>query len=174
MEFIGPNVKLVVLRGMRFYPPQIVLAHGMEADLRHGDITSTVELKISEVGGQAQPPKADIQALLDKYVVVFGDIPLGQPPAADIQALLNKYAVVFRDIPPRQPPDRGFVHTIELEPGIQAVITTPYRHPKAYKDEIAKAIQELLALGHIRPSSSPFASSIVLVKDGTLHMCIDY
>jgi len=56
------------------------------------------------------------------------------------------------------------------------MITTPYRHPKAYKDKIEWAIKELLALGHIRPSSSPFASSMVLVKkkDGTLRMCIDY
>eukprot|EP00253_Pinus_taeda_P032946 PITA_32946 len=56
------------------------------------------------------------------------------------------------------------------------VITTPYRHPKAYRDEIERAIQELLALGHIRQSTSPFASSVVLVKkkDGTLRMCIDY
>eukprot|EP00253_Pinus_taeda_P014803 PITA_14803 len=55
-------------------------------------------------------------------------------------------------------------------------ITTPYRHPKAYRDEIEQAIHELLALGHIRPSSSPFASSIVLVKkkDWTLRICIDY
>ena len=83
---------------------------------------------------------------------------------------------MFGEIPPRQPPDRGFEHTIELEQGIQAVITTPYRHPKAYRDEIEQAIQELLALGHIRPSTSPFASSVVLVKkkDGTLRMCIDY
>ena len=56
------------------------------------------------------------------------------------------------------------------------MITTPYRHPKAYRDEIDWAIQELLALGHIQPSMSPFASSVVLVKkkDSTLRMCIDY
>ena len=56
------------------------------------------------------------------------------------------------------------------------MITTPYRHPKAYRDKIERAIQELLALGHIRPSTSPFTSSMVLVKkkDGTLRMCIDY
>ena len=37
-------------------------------------------------------------------------------------------------------------------------------------------MKELLKLGYIKPSSSPFASSVVLVKkkDGTLRMCIDY
>ena len=75
-----------------------------------------------------------------------------------------------------RPPDRGFEHIIELEEGTQAVITTPYRHPKRYKDEIEKTIKESLELGYIRPNSSPFASSVVLVKkkDGTLRMCIDY
>ena len=56
------------------------------------------------------------------------------------------------------------------------MMVTPYRHPKRLKDEIEKTITELLAMGHIRPSKSPFASSVVLVKkkDGTLRMCIDY
>jgi len=56
------------------------------------------------------------------------------------------------------------------------MITTPYRKPKNFKDEIEKAIKELLEMGHIWHSSSPFASSIVLVKkkDGTMRMCIDY
>jgi hypothetical protein len=56
------------------------------------------------------------------------------------------------------------------------MITRPYRHPRRLKDEIEKDIKELLAMGHIRPSCSPFASSVVLVlkKDGTMRMCIDY
>jgi hypothetical protein len=56
------------------------------------------------------------------------------------------------------------------------MITPPYHHPRRFKDEIEKAIKELLTMGHIRPSSSPFASSVVLVlkKDGTMRMCIDY
>jgi hypothetical protein len=65
---------------------------------------------------------------------------------------------------------------IELEAGATPVITTPYRHPKKFKNEIEKAIKELLAMGHIRPSMRPFASSVVLVlkENGTLQMCIDY
>ena len=83
---------------------------------------------------------------------------------------------MFGPIPPGVPPDRGFEHIIELEAGAKPVITTPYRHPKKYKDEIEKAIKELLDMGHIRPSSSPFASSVVLVKkkDGMMRMCIDF
>jgi hypothetical protein len=63
-----------------------------------------------------------------------------------------------------------------LEEGAKPVITTPYKKPKKYKDEIEKAIIELLDMGHIRPRSIPFASSVVLVKkkDGTMHMCIEY
>jgi hypothetical protein len=59
---------------------------------------------------------------------------------------------------------------------LKPIITTPYRHPNKYKDEIEKAIKELLHMGHIRPSSSPFASLVVLVKkkDGTMIMCINF
>jgi len=100
----------------------------------------------------------------------------GQTVHREIPSILDQYATVFGEILLQQPPDQGFEHTIELEQGIQAVITTPYRHPMAYQDENEWAIQEFLALGHIRMSTNPFASFVVLVKkkDNTLRMCIDY
>ena len=89
---------------------------------------------------------------------------------------MGRHQQVFEAIPLGRPPNRGFEHTIELEEGAKPMITPPYRHPRRFKDEIEKEIKELLAMGHIRPSSNPFASSVVLVlkKDGTMRMCIDY
>lgn len=89
---------------------------------------------------------------------------------------MDRYLGIFGEIPKGLPPLRGFEHTVELEEGAKPVIVTSYRHLKAYKDEIEKAIKELLDMGFIKPSYSPFASSIVLVKkkDGTIIMCVGY
>ena len=75
-----------------------------------------------------------------------------------------------------RPPERGVEHNIVLEEGTSPIQIPPYRHPKKFRDEIEKAIKELLELGLIRPSSSPYASLVVLVKkkDGALRMCIDF
>jgi hypothetical protein len=64
-----------------------------------------------------------------------------------------------------------------LEEEAKPMITPPpYLHPRRFKDEIEKTIKELLAMGHIRLRSNPFTSLAVLVlkKDGTMRMCIDY
>ena len=53
---------------------------------------------------------------------------------------------------------------IELEVGTLSIIIQPYKHPKRLIDEIERAIKELMELGLIRPSTSPFASLVVLVK----------
>lgn len=73
-------------------------------------------------------------------------------------------------------PDRGFEHVIEKEKGAKLVITIPYIHSRCYKEEIENTIKKLLDIGLIRPSSSSFASFMVLVKkkDSTMRMCIDY
>ena len=51
-----------------------------------------------------------------------------------------------------------------------------YRYPYFQKSEIDKIVNELLELGSIQPSQSPFSSLVLLVRkaDGSWRMCIDY
>jgi hypothetical protein len=153
MRFHTANKKKVVLWGMSNGGPNIVSTKRMEALFRHRYVVCAVECLITaqEHAEGRNHQHVNIQLLLSKHERVFGQIPLGRPP------------------------DKGFEHSIELEKGAKTVIITPYRHPKKFKDEIEKAIKELHDMGHIRPSSSPFTSSIVLVKkkDKTMRMCID-
>jgi hypothetical protein len=154
MSFTEENGKKMVLGGMTGNTPRVVTTKRMEAIFRREDIAYAAECRIS--------------VRVDKK----GETHY----SPEIQRIIDRHSKVFEPIPPGAPPDRGFEHIIELEEGAKPVITTPYRNPKKYKDEIDKAIKELLDKGHIRPSSSPFASSVVLVKkkDGTMRMCIDY
>ena len=67
-------------------------------------------------------------------------------------------------------------HSIDLTPGASLPNGPIYRRSVLENDEIKRQIQDLLQKGHIRPSSSPCGSPIVLVqkKDGTWRLCIDY
>jgi hypothetical protein len=60
--------------------------------------------------------------------------------------------------------------------GAQPVSVRPYRYPYFQKEEIERIVQELLDSGVIRPSHSPFSSSVLLVQkaNGTWRMCMDY
>ncbi|GKF12283.1 transposon ty3-I gag-pol polyprotein [Tanacetum coccineum] len=60
--------------------------------------------------------------------------------------------------------------------GTQLVNIRPYRHPPSQKDAIEIMVKELLEAGVIKPSNSPFASPIAMVKkkDNSWRMCVDY
>ena len=124
----------------------------MKALFRHGDMAYTIEILIT-----METPSQDRQHY-----------------PADIQGLLGKNERVFNPLKVVRPHNRRFDHVIDLEKGMKPMITTPYRHPKRFKDEIEKPIKELLDMGHIIPSSSPFSLSILIVKKkyGTMRMCI--
>lgn len=67
-------------------------------------------------------------------------------------------------------------HKIQLVEGSNPVNQRPYRYALHQKNEIDKIVEEMLVVGTIQASSSPYASHVVLVKkkDGTWRLCVDY
>ena len=68
-----------------------------------------------------------------------------------------------------------FEHDIELDPG-PCIRDRPRPVPPQDVEELRQHIQSLLDANIIKPSTSPYASPIVLVrkKNGSLRMCVDY
>ncbi|GJV55960.1 retrotransposon-related protein [Tanacetum coccineum] len=93
----------------------------------------------------------------------------------ELQTVVEEFMDVF-DVPKDLPPSRPCDHRIPLIKDANPVNVRPYRHPPTQKDAIETMVQELLDSGVIRPSNSPFASPVVMVKkkDNTWRMCVDY
>lgn len=95
------------------------------------------------------------------------------PP--EVQLLLDEFVVLFQP-PTELPPSRPCDHSIPLVAGAAPVQVRPYRYAPALKDEIEAQVKEMLQNGIIQKSSSPFASSVILVKkkDNSWQFCVDY
>lgn len=94
---------------------------------------------------------------------------------AQMQELLEQFTSVF-EAPTGLPPRRACDHRIPLMEGARPVNIRPYRYSPELKTEIEKQIAEMLQAGLIEPSTSPFASPIIMVrkKDGQWRLCVDY
>ena len=87
----------------------------------------------------------------------------------DIQSILSRHQVLFTT-PKELPPSRGFHdHSIPHIPGSLPPNVRHYRHPFSQKNEIEKLVHEILEVGVIHPSMSPYYSPVVMVlkKEGT-------
>lgn len=94
---------------------------------------------------------------------------------AQLQTLLTKYRDVFAYTPDQLGRSSTVKHTIDTgtHPPIRL---RSYRTTPANKSEIDKQSNEMLAHDVVAPSTSPWASPVVLVKksDGTMRFCVDY
>ena len=77
------------------------------------------------------------------------------------------------------PPFEGqckFTHVIKLKNEAVGPSLRPYPVPLAYREELKHQLQELLKLGYIRESDSPYSSPCLFVPkaDGSLRLCVDY
>jgi hypothetical protein len=96
--------------------------------------------------------------------------------------LVKKFDDVFKDELPGLPPDRGIHHIIDTGDA-KPISRPPFKMSPLELDELKKQIKELLDLGLIKPSTSPWGAPVLFVRKkpdpgsigpGKLRMCIDY
>jgi hypothetical protein len=93
----------------------------------------------------------------------------------EVQQLLLGYSDVFASAV-EYPPPRSCCHTVPLIPRARQVNIKPYRFALALKDEIEKQVQDMLKVGLIQHSMSPFSSPVLLVKkkDNSYRFCVHH
>ena len=97
-------------------------------------------------------------------------------PSVSEQALLDGVLEKYADVLSPEP-GRTDILKLSINTGVHDPVRShPYRIPPRWKEEVRVEIDKLLALGIIRPSDSPWSSSIVTVgkKDGGVRICIDF
>ena len=65
---------------------------------------------------------------------------------------------------PRLPPERELDFTIELKPSVEPISKTLYRMTAPELCELQMQLKELLELGLIRSSVSPWGAPVIFVK----------
>ena len=87
-----------------------------------------------------------------------------------------EYEDVFPDEISGLPPRRDVDFVIELHPGTSPISITPHKMAPVELQELKVQIQDLLDMGFIRPSTSPWGAPVLFAKkkDKTLYLCIDY
>ena len=89
---------------------------------------------------------------------------------------IAEFVDVFPDDLTELPPHREVEFTIDLQPFTQPISIPPYRLAPKELVELKVQIDDLLAKGFIRPSTSPWGAPVLFAKksDGSLRLCIDY
>lgn len=100
----------------------------------------------------------------------------GFVPTDEQQASLDDCLGGFGDVL-NPDPGRTNVLSLNINTGDHAPVSShPYSIPPRWKDDVKLQIDQLLSLGIISPSTSPWSSSVVTVrkKDGGIRICIDF
>jgi hypothetical protein len=90
--------------------------------------------------------------------------------------VVREFADIFPEELPGMSPERELEFTIDLKPGTEPIARTPYQMSTPELQELRMQLKELLDLGLIHPSVSPWGAPVIFIwkKDGSWRLCIDY
>jgi hypothetical protein len=90
--------------------------------------------------------------------------------------MVRYFAYVFPEELPGMPPERELEFTIDLKLRAESIARTPYQMSTPELKELKMQLKELLDLGIICPSVSPWGVPVIFIqnKDGSWRLYIDY
>ena len=140
---------------------------------RQSHCLTTVELGVGEVEVEHDEMSFPLEASQTyRDISICPELSEGQ--VSELNNLVEEFSDIFTDIPGRT--DLGS-HDVELT-STEPVRSENYPIPFATKDVIDKEVNEMLKLGVIEPSRSPYCSPIVLIAkkndSKAVRFCIDY
>ena len=106
----------------------------------------------------------------------FEDIELPQVEHDQLRELVTEFSDLFALHSSELGRTTTVVHEINTAADHRPVRQPPRRIPFSLRGKVTQLIDEMLDQGVVVPSSSPWASPIVLVakKDGSMRFCVDY
>ena len=90
----------------------------------------------------------------------------------NVHDIFKEFEDVLQSEPGRTTLTEHKINTNHMRP----IRLNPYRIPYAYRDAVAKELEEMEERGIIEPSHSEWSSPIVVAvkKDGNIRLCVDY
>ena len=124
--------------------------------------------EISDEGIEVMPSTEQTQYVRDIDV----NPSLTDKQKEEVQRILYRFQDIFTDVPKKTTVAECTIELTSEEP----IRSRPYQVPQSMRATIRKEVDEMLRLGIIEESNSPYGHPIVMVKksDGSNRFCIDF
>jgi hypothetical protein len=166
---MGTHKVVLGMPWLRFHNPQIDWA-GERITMNQCQCRSN---SMAPTGRKELPPHEQLCATAEE-----DEDPAQASVLKQIPAAYKEYESLFREAPANEalPKHQPWDHEIPIEPGKTPPFGPLYQMSEKELGVLKKFIDENLAKGFIRPSTSSAASPVLFVpkKNGDLRLCVDY